>query len=342
MKLNIRQFFPHDHRPAHIKSLDGLRGLAVLLVILSHAERSNILIIPFSIMSGSGKIGVVVFFVLSAYLLDWQIATKLRANQADKHYWLNYTLRRGLRILPLFFLSALIVISFQSNGTGVYWSIPVELKYYLISPLLLVGFDRILKWKFKSMLLSLIALIGLSISVGFFMDWSTTSTSPYLYVFLSGTLIALWQIMYPKQVEKLFNSSSVNWVWPILLLAGVIFFPEIFDSIFGQKLPEHQLTSRILWTVISCYSILASQYKKHGLRWLLETRFMRFIGNISFSIYLFHMPVLDVVSEMWFVPESLKGVTAFAAIVCFSSITYRMVEYPLSKVRLKRKELVVT
>src|SRR5690606_14005077 len=100
--------FPNDFSPNHIKSLDGIRGLAVIFVVLAHGgEMSNQIdfIINFK---GFGKLGVFFFFVLSAFLLDMYIAKALINEKANKKYWLNYFLRRFLRIYPLFFVSLLI------------------------------------------------------------------------------------------------------------------------------------------------------------------------------------------------------------------------------------------
>ena len=64
-KLSIHKLiFPYDNKKDHFKALDGLRGLAVLLVVLSHASLHNVYLFPGLDFSGMGKPGVFLFFVL--------------------------------------------------------------------------------------------------------------------------------------------------------------------------------------------------------------------------------------------------------------------------------------
>ena len=63
---------PRALRILTIKSLDGLRGFAVLLVLLSHMSLVGINLVPGLDFAGIGKAGVYLFFVLSAFLLTWQ------------------------------------------------------------------------------------------------------------------------------------------------------------------------------------------------------------------------------------------------------------------------------
>lgn len=91
--------------PRRLPALDGLRGVAVLLVLLSHASKHFPVVHPALNFRGAGKSGVLLFFLLSAYLLDRQIALAMR--HGEKNYWGNYFLRRVLRIYPLFAVALL-------------------------------------------------------------------------------------------------------------------------------------------------------------------------------------------------------------------------------------------
>lgn len=123
-------------------------------MLLSHSGNAKIFLHESLDFHGIGKTGVYLFFVLSAYLLDRQIALALMTNSSNIYYWKNYFLRRFLRIYPLFFISLIIhwlftvfgiktVIDNLSDiplhllllkGESVFWSIPVEFKYYFLSP----------------------------------------------------------------------------------------------------------------------------------------------------------------------------------------------------------------
>ena len=61
-------FFPHDHRKDHHKALDGLRGWAVLLVLFGHAANQGLTPWIAGGFLTRGKLGVYLFFLISAYL----------------------------------------------------------------------------------------------------------------------------------------------------------------------------------------------------------------------------------------------------------------------------------
>ena len=107
MQIN-KLFFPHDNKREHFKALDGLRGVAVLLVLLSHSSNANLFFHEFLNFQRIGKVGVYLFFVLSAYLLDRQIALAFMTKKSSKGYWKNYFLRRFLRIYPLFVVALIL------------------------------------------------------------------------------------------------------------------------------------------------------------------------------------------------------------------------------------------
>ena len=171
-------FFAGDEHPDHHKPLDGLRGLAVLMVVFGHGANHGLGPFGPDSMMIRGKLGVYLFFVLSAYLLDRQIIKMFQQGRAQWDYWRYYFSRRILRIFPLFFL-ALVVFRLANaaglkvvihswgqlwehlalqRGDHIFWSIPVEFKYYLISPILLYFFHRVLRWNLWAMGITFAAL----------------------------------------------------------------------------------------------------------------------------------------------------------------------------------------
>ncbi|MGB0312229.1 MAG: acyltransferase family protein, partial [Schleiferiaceae bacterium] len=211
-------FFAGDEHPDHHKPLDGLRGLAVLMVVFGHGANHGLGPFGPDSMMIRGKLGVYLFFVLSAYLLDRQIIKMFQQGRAQWEYWRYYFSRRVLRIFPLFFL-ALVVFRLANaaglkvvihswgqlwehltlqRGDHIFWSIPVEFKYYLISPILLYFFHRVLRWNLWAMGITFAALF-----VGVYqysMHWQPDSTSTLLYlnIFLMGTLVAVLERCVPN------------------------------------------------------------------------------------------------------------------------------------------------
>ncbi|MFN4006510.1 MAG: acyltransferase family protein [Chitinophagaceae bacterium] len=150
----------------YIKQLDALRGLAVLLVIISHwLPKSHVLnTVP------NGKIGVDIFFVLSGFLISGillnsrkMVGTSMSILQVLKHFYI----RRSLRIFPVYYLYILILflLGFSvSNGLIYYvtytanfhfynnnswagtlshlWSLCVEEQFYIIWPFIILLIPR--------------------------------------------------------------------------------------------------------------------------------------------------------------------------------------------------------
>ena len=92
----------------HLDALDGLRGLAVLVVMASHWSNAGVDLLPWS-MSGTGKSGVYLFYVLSAYLLTRLMLLRgARTGFGNTRLWGDYALRRVLRIWPLYLVVLLL------------------------------------------------------------------------------------------------------------------------------------------------------------------------------------------------------------------------------------------
>ena len=142
-------------RHDHLNALDGLRGLAVLIVLGSHLSNAGFL--PQPGLSGSGKSGVYLFFTLSAFLLTRALLRRPLADFTSAWRWADYALRRVLRIWPLYLVLLLASWALTQagvtgwhyqmdtgavlrhltlrEGQSVLWSIPVEFIFYLWLPL---------------------------------------------------------------------------------------------------------------------------------------------------------------------------------------------------------------
>ena len=332
-------FFAGDEHPDHHKPLDGLRGLAVLMVVFGHGANHGLGPFGPDSMMIRGKLGVYLFFVLSAYLLDRQIIKMFQQDRAQWDYWRYYFSRRVLRIFPLFFL-ALVVFRLANaaglkvvihswahlwehlalqRGDHIFWSIPVEFKYYLISPILLYFFHRVLRWNLWAMGITFAALF-----VGIYqysVHWQPdgTSTLLYLNIFLMGTLVAVLERCVPNFWNALRTfkpASSLGWS---VILAFSLWSWKIDDfTSINTFLP-----AAALWSIA-----LAATFGPGWWASLLSFKPLRWVGKVSFSMYLFHIPVLMCVKILDWNPAVLWMVYLSAtAVVC--AVTYLCVEYPL-------------
>jgi len=358
MNAGLQQiFFPNDHHPAHIRALDGLRGFAVLLVMMSHASLEGLNPLPFIQMMGAGKGGVMLFFVLSAYLLDRQITQALQQRQASTRYWANYALRRFLRIFPLFTLAlvvywhlstlgysteidsrtTLVQHLFLQRGESIFWSIPVEFKYYLISPLILWGCQLAFNWQYPATARLLWGLLVFSVVIATAIPWSPISTLKYLPIFFLGTLAAVFQLGKPEQVASYFREKRTTIITLLTLLFAYIILPHPLESLFGLQAKAHNAVGYGIWAFIGARLVLAVQYVKDVFKRIFEWNLLRWIGNISFSAYLFHLPILEWVLRQGSIPEFLKLPAFLLVTLLASSTTFALVERPLSRVRLAKQ-----
>ena len=85
----------------YIDNLDGLRGLAALIVVFSHTSNAGLFLVPGLNMSGTGKSGVYLFFILSSFLLTRPILS-LKDNFFTSQNLTRYFKRRVTRIFPLY------------------------------------------------------------------------------------------------------------------------------------------------------------------------------------------------------------------------------------------------
>jgi peptidoglycan/LPS O-acetylase OafA/YrhL len=110
----------------HIRSLDGVRGLAFCLVFFQHfAGGNHIHLWPIELVRGVGWTGVDLFFVLSGFL----ITGILYDTRSDTHYLRNFYLRRALRIFPLYY-AVLLLILLSTPLLHLHWHL-----YHLAYPL---------------------------------------------------------------------------------------------------------------------------------------------------------------------------------------------------------------
>ncbi|MDH4319717.1 MAG: acyltransferase [Desulfobulbaceae bacterium] len=343
----------------HDSALDGARGLAVLMVVFSHASKLGIPTDSILNLRGTGRYGVFLFFVLSSFLLTRQIMVATKRELRSFTYWLNYGFRRFLRIFPAFSMSLVLYIFFYKGGVGkfpataddlvshlmlqegmaVFWTIPVEFKYYMLLPAValiframsqdLAGWRGGLFFCFTVGIVSWLKPPQFGISL-----WS------YIPVFLCGAFAAfvvLWIERLPRSVR---GGCSV---YPQLLteIAGwlgilfvVLLVPCFLSRLLGR---EVGYTSFHLWYVpfgiASSAVVVACMAGTGAMRRLLSWPPLVAAGRISYSLYLLHMLVMSWAVA---VTESTvcRLVLFFTCSAVLASISYCTIERPFSRIRI--------
>lgn len=352
---------------AKISALDGLRGLAVLLVFFSHTSNAGYLLIPSFSFSGVGTYGVFLFFVLSSFLLTRPFLRNGK-NAFKKKHLLNYFIRRFFRVYPLylFFLllalvsSILFSIVLNKNipvgvpfhltlenffnqltlqeGKSITWSIVVEFHYYFVLPFIALAYSVVLKNK---ILPSLIMTLLLILVVQMFWPASQMRNDeirlgPYLPVFFIGSFLAVIDIYWKengwdkdKNIQMILDISGV-------LAMMILFFmiPSVSSFIQGEKLPigifhRELILISVLWAVV----LLACVNGRDLFKRVFSSVFLRYLGLISFSIYLSHLVGIRIVKNIglnW----SVDGWLMLAITVVMSHVTFVVIERPASKIRI--------
>ena len=342
----------------HFAALDGLRGIAVLTVVLSHLSlmRMNPFLIDFA---GIGKCGVYLFFVLSAFLLTYQFFEKGLAGGFRIAALANYFWRRALRVLPLFYLVVLVsgfTTKFLSRhlmghglpytiplheviphlllqaGVGVLWSVPVEFKFYFLLPLFAAVF---LSTGRKMVLVdAILTAMGVALLLHWFpanaMRLGTVELRYFLPVFLIGSLCAsvAYKVPFDRHPRV---ASAIAWTIAGVLLLTV---PSIYSSVIRPIPLGYFQKSLLLYGVLWAVFLYMALHAEGLLRRLLTSRGLVFLGRISFSVYLLHFPILLICHK--FAPGNRwVGALAIGFILGLSTLSYRVIERPLSRLRLE-------
>jgi len=337
----------------HIKSLDGIRALAVILVVISHSGFGAI--VP-------GGFGVTVFFFLSGFLI-----TTLLQREYEKTNTINYRyflVRRALRIfIPLYIIYFLLLILaaldlypatytidgvlsqvfFYSNyfrifcsksdlldGTGQLWSLAVEEHFYIIFPLLYLTLTRFKKTYFFSFcittcLIVLVWRIYLSEYTSSF-DRFYFATDTRFDSILYGVLLSL--LMYKYNLFGTIDKTISVRGWLVLLssvlllLATFIIRDDYFRRTIRYSLQGIALLPLFYYAVTRPSLIY---FKWLNFPWLTQ------IGLYSYVIYLIHNPIIHLLESygMQYGAKMLLLVLLFSYL--FAAIFYRLVERPVSR-----------
>lgn len=301
----------------HFPAADGIRGLAVLIVLIAHAL---VMFIPATrpYLGGTGKIGVWLFFVLSAFLLSNKFLKKGITIQSVSEYFLG----RFLRILPLFLIASAFyyymgyfdaetlrnVLTFQ-QGFDHLWTIPVEFKFYFTLPILLIALQAIKK-RFG---LFSVAITAILITIAFrylyptsLLQENSIETRWYMSSFIVGIILS-----YILRNLNNHTSRYGTYIFALLLILLSI-IPSFSNLIIGTAILPNLATSylsiSIIWAIFIYFSVLDTGITSS----VLSSSLMRKIGNHSFSTYLFHWFVLTQLAKKFTdnIPVMLLSIVA--------------------------------
>ncbi len=161
------------------------------------------------------------------------------------------------------------------------------------------------------------------------------STFKYLIVFLTGTFLAIFSVILSPPTSKWLK--FIGLIGLGALVAGFILTPFYMGDWMGINNENNGRKPMLLYVFLSGIMLFSALYDKGIFKRILETKLLRFTGIISFSLYLFHMPVIQFINNTPALPDFLKIYFFFGITFLFSIITYLLIERPLSLVVIKRQ-----
>lgn len=331
--------------------IDGLRAVAVGLVVLNHAALG-----PFT----GGYVGVDVFFVISGYLISGII---IQECSSDRFSFLSFYERRIRRILPALLativattLFAMVIMpptelqdfirtlppatffyaNFHMAGLGGYfapetdnvplmhlWSVAVEEQFYIVFPALCLVVYRLRPAALNAVFVILAAASLAYASV------RLASVPDRAYF---GTLERTWELLLGACCRSLASRLPREGLWRrgagsiglVLITTAAL----AFDA--TTAMPGYP-------TLLPCLGaglvLIGGVNGGQGLARLLETAPFVRLGRWSYSLYLWHWPILVACS--YYAPEGMSTVgrvIALAIILVVSALSYRFIETPFRKV----------
>jgi len=326
--------------------IDGLRAFAVLPVVLFHAGLESF---------GGGYVGVDVFFVISGFLITGIL---LKDGSIGRFYQ-----RRARRILPALFavlacsMAASLIILLPHDlieycksqiatllfGSNIFfwrqagyfatetelwpllhtWSLGVEEQFYIFFPLILLVIKRLSRTHLTA-IIALMALLSFGMTI-MAMNYQKGVIAFYLvpmraWELLVGSLLAVGAL---PAIRSRMMRTAVAAAGLAALIVPVLAYSSATPFPGWAALPPVLGSAMVIW---------AGQHNDHHLYSIIGCRPLRFIGLISYSLYLWHWPVLVFIRYVHVSPIGLvEGVIAVLLSLVLAVISWRYVERPFRR-----------
>jgi len=337
--------------------IEGLRGVAILLVVAFHAGVS---------WTAGGYVGVDVFFVISGYFITYLLAREV-TNTGDIDL-AGFYARRAKRLLPAFLLVVLVTVALAlwlyapidqspiaadarvvalSSGNILFartavnyhaaaqnpflhtWSLAVEEQFYLIWPLLFAFVGRAYGGGSSGATRRrLVTSIALAAGMSFIASlWITRVAQPWAFF---GMPTRIWEFALGGLTALAISPRASKSAGTLLQIAGLA-------AIGLATLAFHDATaypgaSALVPTLGAVALLVGGEAAPTGtVTRLLEARWLRWLGRVSYAWYLWHWPIVGVAAVVdWQIGVPGRIAWSGAALV-LAWLTYRFVEEPLRR-----------
>jgi peptidoglycan/LPS O-acetylase OafA/YrhL len=345
----------------YYKELDGVRGLAVIMVMLFHyingLTYSTINFKYLKKVAFLGQTGVSLFFVLSGFLI-----TRILINQKDRpHYFRNFYYRRVLRILPLYLLFLILYfiitsvlnqsISFKNIlyylfyiqnfamtfgwkiiGPEHLWSLAVEEHFYLIWPLIIYFVHK------KNIPKIGILMIILSAVVRIYLLHKNLQTFYFTFSRLDelsfGSLLAIKELKDNlNKKEFKFHKTDYLIFTVIILFAFLAWAFYSGKSYYVVQIFKYSIFGYIYYITIGF--VIQINFK-HWLKKIFLSTPLCFSGRISYGLYIYHPLCYFMLRQLFNFDLLILNIVCSLLFTYFVAyLSYNYFEYPFIKLKSK-------
>ena len=363
-----------NNKSKYLPSIDSLRALAVLAVIIYHVDVNYL---------PGGFLGVDLFFVLSGYLISSLIIKEYRKTGSLNLY--NFYIRRARRLLPAVYfmitvglvvmvlfnevllrkshLDAIFGYIYSSNWWYIFhkldyfdsfgaqspfkhlWSLAIEEQFYMIFPLLFLLVNGKKKSKDgtyklnKNFLYVVLGLILVSLIAHILLfDINNISriyfgTDTRAFSLLVGVVGA---ILYPMERLHSKVTPQQNMIYSVVSLASIATLITVM--VYTSEYNTWLYRGGFLFVAILGLIVIISSGKQHTLMSkLLSFKPVVFIGKISYSLYLWHFPILVLTTPVAEIGNPNIYLVILRVVLTFvvAIASYAFVETPIRKLGFK-------
>ena len=343
----------------YLPSIDSLRAIAVIAVIIYHIDANYL---------PGGFLGVDLFFVLSGYLISSLIIKEYKSTGTVNLY--NFYVRRARRLLPavyfmitvvliiitLFngvllkksYLDALFGYIYSSNWWYIFhkldyfdsfgsqspfkhlWSLAIEEQFYMFFPLIFLIFNRKSKSNNGNSKLNLVSLIAhillFDINNINRIYFGTDTRAFSLLVGVVGAILYPMDRLSERTTKKDNMIYSIVSLVSILVLIGIMINTSEYNTWLYRG-------GFLLVAIIGLIIIISSGRQYTFMSKLLSFKPLVFIGKISYSLYLWHFPILVVTTPVSEIgnPNLFYVTLRIVLIFLVATGSYMFVETPIRK-----------
>jgi peptidoglycan/LPS O-acetylase OafA/YrhL len=316
---------PLPELAGHVPALDGIRGLAILMVMVYHLT-----LLPGGVgldrvwasVAAFGWAGVDLFFVLSGFLITgilWEA-------RGSRHYFRNFYARRTLRIFPLYYAVIVLLLvvlprlphaqaarygavgseqvwywTYLSNfaiglrhewnlgSLDVSWSLAIEEQFYLVWPAVVLLLDRRALMRFCVGVIGVAVLTRTVLTLAGVHPIAVNVLTPCrLDALAVGAFLAL-AVRGTGGIAVLLAPARPVAAVSLLLLAGLF---AVQGPKWGVVRGPGQLIGYSLLAVFyGCVLLLGVSRRGRGLNRFFSSRLLTTFGHYSYALYLFHLPI---------------------------------------------------